>query len=1100
MRKTFFFLLISICFSIEVNSQVIRGTITNADGEPIQGVKVFAGEGHLSFSHTDKNGFYEIRVAEKATMLKFSAKGMKTSVVPVTGKTVDAVLEEAPVSAENENGTIIRGKSALYDTLLAKFGPKGPTNFNTADIGYGIEEINLKSASMKQVLSGDNLNPTHQNNINNFLAGKVAGLKLYGQPEMALGRTGYVTLRGQSGLSTGEPLVYIVDGTVISDINDISYNEIEKITVLPGPSSAALLGSKASNGAVIITTKRSTGTEDESKIELNSGIAISRVSMLPAYQNSYAGGNVSDMYQYEYRPGIDPEEWAPLDGKYYHDYSDDCSWGPRMAGQEYIPWYSWYPGTEYTGTTANLVPQPDNIKDFYNTGLTINNNITLTRSRDDFYIRVMFGNIDMKGMMPNTSFKKNNFSLKASYNLKERLKFEADLYFFSRMLKGEFDDNYGNNTTGTFNQWFHRDLDMDMLREFSGLRSPVGSHASWNHGNPQWYYPESPLSFYGSGWGFNSFTWMEIADFSRKNNQLIGNISLTYKVFNGIDLKIAYRRQELSGWSETKIPFNYYSGLQTSYYSYGKGYYGTGTLYSNSGNLEGHLHIEKKISDFAAAADMGFDFYSTMLKANSGHTQGGLNTNELYTLSNSRDEVYLENKRLAEKQRALFLKALAGFSDIVFFDLVLRKEFHSTLPPDNNSILAKSVGGTFIFSNLFSVPFLDIGKIRFAWGEIPESIPVYAYPGVNYKIGDYYWNNSRLTSTPDFYVPASITGPVKKETEAGFDLGFFDTRARFSFTWWKQKETGIPVNTQVSNYSGFGTIMKNSGEIEKEGIDLSLNIIPVSMDDFSWETSFLFSKLLKHDVIRIADNPTTISAEYLWGRNGTPEMKHIAGHSWGDIYGNGIAKDPDTGLPLLTSSGSFVSNDNVYFGNVIPKITGGVQNIFRIFRDIVLVADIDYQFGGKFFSLSDMWGTYSGLTARTSELNDRGIPIRDPIADGGGIHLFGVDATSRQPVDYYVDAQEYFHSLYDYKFFDSFIYDLSYFKLRELSLDYRIPVDKLKIDKYISGATFSIYSYNLWMIWASQYNFDPSELTYTSGERAQFPSSRIFGANLKLIF
>ncbi|MCX6333440.1 MAG: TonB-dependent receptor plug domain-containing protein [Bacteroidia bacterium] len=1099
MKRAFFFFLIFICISGEINSQIkIRGTVTNADGEPIKRVRVFAGEGHLSFSHTDINGEYAIRISEKATKLKFSRVGMKSCIIPVSGRSVDAVLEKASALEENKKRKITLKAPELPDSINAEPEFKSENAFQSANIGYEVEENSLLSASMKQVLSGKKLNPSHQNNINNILAGKVAGLKLFGQSEMALGRTGYVTLRGQSGLSTGESLVYIVDGTLISDINDINYNEIEKVTVLSGPSSTALLGSKASNGAVIITTKRSTRAEDKSEIELNSGINFSRVSMLPAYQDSYAGGYMQDMLLYEYRPGIDPVDWAQLDGKYYHNYYDDSSWGPRMAGQEYIPWYSWYPGTEYTGTTAKLVPQPDNIKDFYNTGLTTNNNIAFTRSKGDFYIRALFGNIDTKGLMPNTSFNRNNFSLKASYNIKERLKFEADLYFFTRMLKGEFDDKYGNNTTGTFNQWFHRDLDMDMLKELSGLRSPVGSYASWNHSDPKYYDPSNPLGFYGSNYGFNSYTWMEIADFSKKNNHLIGNISLTYKISKGIDLKIAYRRQEMNGWSETKIPFHYYSGLQSSYYGYGNGYYETGTSYSNAENLEGLLHFDQKISDLSLVADMGSDFYSTMLKANSANTVNGLIVDELYTISNSRDQAYFVNKRSEEKQRAFFLKALTGYRDIILFDLVLRKEFHSTLPPENNSILAKSFGGTFIFSNLFSVPFLDFGKIRFAWGEIPESIPVYTYPGVNYTIGNYYWNSNRLSSTPDYLVPSSIKGPVKKETEAGLDLDLFKSRIRFSFTWWKQGETGIPVNAKVSSYSGFGTIMINSGEIEKKGIDLSVSINPISSANFSWETIFIFSKLLRHDVINITDGATRMTSQSSFSSWG-PELIQEKGKPWGELYGSGMKIDPQ-GRPYLNSDGSYVADPYKYFGSVLPKYTGGIQNSFMLFKDFVISINLDYQYGGKFFSLSEMWGTYSGLTEWTADINDKRIPVRDPVADGGGFHVFGVSQTTGEAVDYYVDAQEYFHNLHDDRIFDSFVYDASYIKLREISLDYRIPVGRLKIDKYVSGATISFYTQNPWMIWSSQGNFDPSELTYISGEQAQFPSVRTFGANLQLIF
>jgi hypothetical protein len=169
-------------------------------------------------------------------------------------------------------------------------------------------------------------------------------------------------------------------------------------------------------------------------------------------------------------------------------------------------------------------------------------------------------------------------------------------------------------------------------------------------------------------------------------------------------------------------------------------------------------------------------------------------------------------------------------------------------------------------------------------------------------------------------------------------------------------------------------------------------------------------------------------------------------------------------------------------------------------KDVTVIMNFDYQFGGKFFSLSDMWGTYSGLTAKTSGLNDKGIPIRDPVDDGGGVHIFGVDETDGKPVDYYVDAQNYYHSLYDSKFYDSFIHDLTFIKLREFSIGYNIPVAKIGLSKYIQAANISLVAQNPWLIYSKTKDFDPSEIANAGGETGQLPGVRSFGANLRLNF
>jgi hypothetical protein len=508
--------------------------------------------------------------------------------------------------------------------------------------------------------------------------------------------------------------------------------------------------------------------------------------------------------------------------------------------------------------------------------------------------------------------------------------------------------------------------------------------------------------------------------------------------------------------------------------------------------------IKKEFSGITLNADLGFDFYSTILKSNEANTVYGFNLPGLYTISNSKDDPQIRNSRSKEKQRALFLRADIGYKDIIFADIVLRREYHSALPPLNNSLTAKSFGGSFVFSRLLSIPFLNYGKLRISYGKIPNTIGVYTYPGLSYGIGRYQWNGNQLTNTPDYLVSPDIKGSVKKEFESGIDIGLFNDRIGFSLTLWRGKETGIPVTVQIPEYSGFKTRMINSGIINKSGIDFILNLEPFTSESIRWHTGFIISKLIKQEVDKIADGISQLVVQIQWW-NGTPEMVIESGHPWGELYGSGM-KVNSSGEPLLYNNGFYVTDTKKYYGSVFPKLTGGVQNSIQIFNCLAININFDYQVGGKFFSLSDMWGTFSGLTERTAALNDKGNPVRDPVSEGGGVHVVGVDATLGTPVDYYVEAQEYFHSLYYNHIYNGNVYDASYFKLRELSIDYSIPLNKLKLEGIISGITITLFAQNPWMIYASQRNFDPSELSYISGEQAQFPGVRSFGMNLKVVF
>jgi hypothetical protein len=483
----------------------------------------------------------------------------------------------------------------------------------------------------------------------------------------------------------------------------------------------------------------------------------------------------------------------------------------------------------------------------------------------------------------------------------------------------------------------------------------------------------------------------------------------------------------------------------------------------------------------------------------------GFNIKNLYSISNSKSQPAIGNTRQREKYNAAFVRADVGYKDLIFVEGTLRNDWFSVLPPTKNSVLSKSGGISFVFSDLLNQPWLKFGKLRASWGEVPTAIGIYSYPGFAYGVNSYQWNSNFLMGTPDQLVDPKIRGAVKTQRELGLEVRVLNNKVGLSATYWDGTEKDIPYAISIAAYSGFTSKYLNTGEITKKGIDFTVNLKPVTTPVFSWELNGTMALLLENKVVKIAEGINQFlvntAQTVMWGRNEVPAMYHVKGMEWGQLFGSGIAKDSVSGLPLLTSSGGYVANPNTYFGSVLPKVTGGIQNTFYIMRDFYIVANIDYQFGGKFFSLSDMWGSYSGLTAKTSGLNDQGIPKRDPVSDGGGVHVFGVDQTTREKVDYYVDAQNYYHSLYDSKFYDSFIYDLTFIKLRELSVGYNLPVKKLGWSSYIQSASIAFVAQNPWLIYdKTHHDFDPSEISAVGGEAGQFPGVRSFGTNLKIVF
>ncbi|MHC1704113.1 MAG: SusC/RagA family TonB-linked outer membrane protein [Tenuifilaceae bacterium] len=1087
MKRLCVFLACLVLVGINlVQAQTVRitGTVTSSeDGMPIPGVSVVV-KGTSTGITTNIDGKYELTVPATATTLTFSFVGMKTQDVEIGGRAViDVVMESESLQVE--------------EVVITS--------------AYGIKRTPKGSAALSQVVTGEKLNEVRQTNVNNALAGKVSGIQVRSQSSAKLGSTGNIRLRGEGGFSTGQSVLYVVDGTIITNSNEINMDNVEDISVLSGPSASAILGPQGANGAIIVTTKKAKSTQRGVGIEVNTGIQASKVYIMPQYQNSYSGGGNANLIRYDYKP-TDPTWWQSLDGKYFHDYSDDASWGPRMVGQEYIPWYAWYDGTKYTGQTAKLVGQPDNSRDFFETGFTKNSSIAFSKATESMNVRVVYGNIGVQGLIPGSELKKNSISVKSSFDLTKKFTVAANINFNSTKTQGEFDDGYSNQSTGSFNQWFHRDIDMKLMKELRGLKTADGIWASWNHNNPTSYNPANERMFYAGNYWYNFYTYFDLVSIPSRDDRLFGDISMNYKITNDLAAKFTYRRQTLSQWGEA-----YYStdlaesGTQTQGNSpETKGFYRSYTQYTNRDNYESLISYSKSFSDLKVNANAGSDFFVYTNKYNNAQTVDGMSVANLYSISNSKSQPSITNNRFNEKSRAIFLRGDVSFKDFLFAEFTVRNDWFSVLPKDDNAILSKSFGASFVFSDILKLDFMNFGKVRFAWGEIPTAIGIYAYPGQEYSVNQYKWGSNFLMATPDGLVDPNIKGAKKTQKEIGVEVRFLESMVGLTATYWDGTETDIPYQVNIAGFSGYTSNYLNTGEISKKGLDLQLSLRPIANDSYRWDVNYTFSYLLDNKVVKIADGIDQFTVQSQWG-GGTPDVVHTKGEQWGQLYGGGRklfqAVDGsgnnidhvNNGKPIITANGLYVNDPKTYYGNVLPKVTGGLQNSIRFMKDFNFSFNIDYQFGGKFFSLSDMWGTYSGLTARTAGLNDKGLPVRDAVADGGGVHVIGVDATGND-VDYYVDAQDYYHGMYNNDVYNDNVYDLSFVKLREVSLGYNLPVKKLGVGNWIQNATIAIVAQNPWLIYAKNKDYDPSEISNIGGETGQLPGVRTFGANLKISF
>jgi TonB-linked SusC/RagA family outer membrane protein len=1078
MRRFSSFVMLMLLSALAfAQTRNVSGKVTDEQGNavPLASISI---KGSSQGIVADQNGAFMVK-ANPGDVLVISSQGYSPAEITITS------------TSANITASLTKTTESLVEVIVSS--------------GYNSKKTQRSLTSNAQVVQAEQLNTIRQPNINNAIAGKVAGAQVRSQSTAALGRDANVRLRGDGTLS-GQNLLYIVDGTPTASV-DINPDDVEDLTVLNGPSGAAIYGPQAADGAIVITTKRAKKGQKGLGIELNSGVTVDKIYILPQYQNEYAGGAQKTLSQYIWQTGH-PEDWKALNGKYYHDYSDDASWGPRMEGQEYIPWYAWYPGTKYSFKTTSLVPQKDNIRDFYNTGVTTTNNINFSKAGDSYSTRVSYTNLNVQGLIPNTYMRRHTFAGNFSVDLDPHLTIGTNINYITQDLQAENNDRYGNASSGSFSQWFHRNIDMNIMREMAGVVSPGGSTGtpgvlnSWNHRNPASYSATNPVSFYGGNYHHNPYNYFNNREDLSRRDRLFGDVSLTYKINSDFRIRGAYRKSLVTTWNESKSNFLL---ERSSRQGITRASYATGESFFADDRYELVGTYTKKINEFSFDIIGGGEIVKITSKNISANTRDGLFIPDFFALNNSLSAIQYSNNRLEEQRRAIFTRGSIGWRNMLFADITLRNDWYSTLPSNDNNIFVKSFGTSFVFSDFTknALPWLSYGKLRATWGEVPQAVAPYSL-AMSYNVNPDQWaqigSGSFFTQTTPNGIPSgTISGATQTTKELGLDLRFLKSKVGLSATYFHATTINSPISITVSGTSGYTSKAINAGEIIREGMEFQAFARPVTTSSFSWDISANLAKILRNKVISLAPDVSQITISN--GSNFTgltpPFTVHQEGQPWGMVVGGG--KKYIDGKPVVTPEGLFVKEENVRFGSVLPDYTGGFQNTFN-YKNIVLNVNVDFQVGGKFFSMSDMWGSYSGLSERTAGLNDKGNPVRDPVSQGGGVRVTGVDE-NKNPVDVYVEAQTYFHHMVDNSIFDDYVYDLTFVKMREVSLGYRLPVQKWgSIGKWLQNATLSVIARNPWMIYRKAKDFDPSEISNVYGENGQFPGSRSLGINLKLGF
>lgn len=1046
--------VVQITFAQE---KTISGTVSDTSGT-LPGVSVLI-KGTNKGTETDINGKYSIK-AKEGDVLRFSYIGYKN-------------LERKVGTSNNINITMLEDASVLEEVVITALGIKRSAK-------------SLPFSS--QPIKGEELQKARESNVANAIAGKIAGVQVRSQAGAKLGSAGAIRIRGSIGLTDNDAL-YVVDGVPGININDVNMDDVESINVLKGPNASALYGQRAANGVVVITTAKGK-KGDDFKVSFNSSIEIDKVNITADYQNEYGGGTDSNWRTYTWS-NLHPEEWKSLNGMRYHDFTDDASWGPKFDGGEYITWYTLYPGTSKTGQTGTYSARPNNIENLYDNAVNLVNSVTINKSGENYTSRVNYTNRDVEGIIPGTTSKRNQVSINLNLDLTEKLTFGTSVNLSNSEINGDFGDDYGS-VGSAFNQWFHRDVDANVLRELNVI-SGNGRIPTWNlRRNPTATTAGNDVTV--GNYHLNPFAYSTRQKNIANRESLYGNFNLSYEVNENITLTAKYNRKAINFKQENKTPkiietAAVQSGIFNSY---------SLDLWRNvENNYEFMANYKNKFGKFGLDVNVGGNIRDNYFDRMSASSGSGLQIPDFYSLANSVDPVTPTEFMSKKQVRSLYLTASADYEGFLFLEGALRNDISSALPANANSYTYPSIGTSFLFSEFTKDIFeeLSYGKLRAGWAQVGSDINAYDLTR-GFGSSNPYDSSNPVLNITNTLVDPNIIVPLNESFEIGTDLRFFGNRLGISYTYFHETKDDEIQSVSISPSSGYSSYLTNAGSFKRTGHELTINATPVKTDDFTWTTALNWSTV-DSQVISVNDQVDEIARRGYWALF---YFTQTEGKEWGQIKGTAFKRDAD-GNKIINADGSYVTEADHYFGSVLPDFVGGLSNTFT-YKNFSLSASVDFQKGGLFYSLSSQWGSYTGLYAETAAINDKGNNVRDAVSAGGGVRVDGVDATTGQPSTVYRSSISHYQDFFNKRLTEKNLYDASYIKLREVTLNYNLPENVIKKIGFIDSFSLSVYGRNLGLLYKHKDNphVDPSIISQNFGEYGQQPGTRTFGTSLKISF
>ncbi|WP_157813361.1 SusC/RagA family TonB-linked outer membrane protein [Flavobacterium sp. 5] len=1056
----------SIVVPIEqIQKFMVKGKVTDQSGMPLPGVTILL-KGTTNASQTDYDGRYSIE-ASIGDVLIFSLVGIKTKLVTVT----DQSELNVKLAEESQN---------LNEVIVTALGIKRQKK----ELGYAVQDV-----------KGDQLNKVITTNVATALSGKIAGVDV-STPATGVGGTARVIIRGISSISENNQPLYIVDGVPIDNIglsNDaaskskwfdgrdngdgissINPNNIESLSVLKGAAAAALYGSRALNGVILITTKK--GSKGKLQVEINSGVSFDEVNA--KYKD----------FQTEYGSGTNGTLPDPLKSETeVYSYTTNA-WGPKFSqsvGQQI---------KIFDGSLKPYAKVDNNIQGFFRTGVTTTNGIALSGGSENAFVRFGYNNLQNNDVIPNTGLKRNDVSLSSTLK-SDKFTLTANVNYIAETTEnrpglGDSPNNIGYSLSG-----LAPNIDQAWLQHYKNEED--GTIYKWNSNVYQ----------------LNPYLTVNDNHNSSEKNRFIGNVSANY---------------QLAKW----IGLSFRTGLDTYAFSSKDFMVGGSTWPGRENGYLGldHITVSEMNTDFIAtfsdiklAKDLTF---SGLLGASrrdfnrEEDSRFGLNIIQpgIEYISNFSSQTENAPSVTKTETNSVYGSAKFDFKNYLYAEFTGRNDWFSVInssAPSGAFYPAASLG--FIFTDAFNIKSdaFTYGKFRSSWATVSNAPGAYKN-ALNYTVLPSY-NGGSVVNVKNTAAPnPDLTFQSKVGLEFGLDLAFFKNRLKADITAYREDTSDQTLDLPSSPTSGYEYISVNAGKLRNEGIEVFLSGTPIKTKDFEWGIDLNYSKN-KNTVLELYPTIDTYTiSEARWA--GAAIIAKVGGQ-YGTIIGKDFQKTA-SGEMIVGANGLPLYTDNkVALGKGVPDWSAGLTNRFS-YKGITLQFLLDMKFGMDVYSMTNSVAAVKGLLDVTTEGRDAynaaratavandpnfsqatWIPTAGYVANGvinTGTEANPVYTKNTTPVN----PQDYWNNVFS-NTPAPFIYDASYIKLREVSLGYTIPRSVFG-DTKISSIYISTFARNLLTFNKDLPNVDPESM-YSAGngqgfEYGALPSKKSYGFNIKVTF